>query len=353
MTRFIIRYFFFSSHFLSRPHARLYPCVVFSSLALFLEFFFFKRTKDLSFPHHLSTLSECVQFCCKYSKWAQVLLFFYSVSTIFFLFPLFQTWTAFHKSLAIITQSYRLYSSLVKDLEFGLLPSDRPLCNIKPADEGLVKMSGTGNNDSGAAHEKKKPAPLMTSRYVPSAENQSSHLAPMKPLTMPSPLSPAFRSPGQQRPLMTPAGLPSSPAHGFQAAQAPPYLQPDPPSPAYSQSSFVPLNSLKQDEAHPLDLQPPRMGQSPYGNGNIPNGSTHSVYNYSTDWIPMQPPTPRNGGFGLSSTGLPITAADAEAETLALKKRKRLRMMVFCGIPAVAVLTALILGVIFGFMRYG
>lgn len=67
----------------------------------------------------------------------------------------------------------------------------------------------------------------------------------------------------------------------------------------------------------------------------------------------MQPPTPRNGGFGISSTGLPITAADAEAEALALKKRKRLRTMVFCGIPAVAVLIALTLGVVFGFMRYG
>ncbi|TLS22156.1 uncharacterized protein PpBr36_09701 [Pyricularia pennisetigena] len=214
-------------------------------------------------------------------------------------------------------------------------------------------MSGTGSSDSSVMSEKKKPAPLMTSKYVPSTEQQSSHLAPMKPLAMPSPLSPAFRSPGQLRPLMTPSGLPSSPAYGFQAPQPPPYLQADPPSPAYSQSSFVPLNSLKKDEAHPMDLQPPRIGQSPYGNGNMVNGSTYSIYNYSTDWIPMQPPTPRNGGFGISSTGLPITAADAEAETLALKKRKRLRMLIFCGVPAVAVLIALTLGVIFGFMRYG
>ncbi|KAI6381808.1 hypothetical protein MCOR25_001039 [Pyricularia grisea] len=214
-------------------------------------------------------------------------------------------------------------------------------------------MSGTGGNDSSATHEKKKPAPLMAIKYVPTTEHQSNHLAPMKPLAMPSPLSPAFMSPGQQHPLLAPSTVPSSPAYGLQAPQPPPYLQGDPPSPAYSQSSFVPLNSLKQDEAHPLDLQPPRLGQSPYGNGNVPNGSTHSIYNYSTDWIPMQPPTPRNGGFGISSTGLPITAADAEAEALALKKRKRLRTMVFCGIPAVAVLIALTLGVVFGFMRYG
>lgn len=356
MTRFIIRYVF-SSRFLSHSHARLYPCVLFCSPLAIFSRLFPKRTRDLLFTHHLSPLSECVLFCCKYSKRAQVLYFCFLL-LFFLLYQLFQTWTVFHRSLAFVLTSHRLYSSLVKDLEFGPLGRAVTIryshvATLKSANKRLVKMSGTGNNDSGAAHGKKKPAPLMTSKYVPSTEYQSNRLAPMKPLAMPSPLSPAFRSPGQQKPLITPVGLPSSPAYGFQAPQPPPYLQPDPPSPTYSQASFVPLNSLKQDEAHPLDLQPPRMGQSPYGNHNIPNGSTHSVYNYSTDWIPMQPPTPRNGGFGISSTGLPITAADAEAEALALKKRKRLRMLVFCGVPAVAVLTALTLGVIFGFMRYG
>lgn len=245
-------------------------------------------------------------------------------------------------------------------------------------------MAGNGYNDTVSYDEKKHPVSVMTSNYAPPKEYQPCRLAPMNPKggPLPSPLSPTFNRQSHHKLPTTSPGFLSSAASLLHLPHPPPYLGlPESPSPAFSNqsspvfsnqpspafsrqsspsfarqsssSSFVALSSLKQDDHHPFDLQPPRIGQSPYGNANLNNGSTYSVYNYSTDWIPMQPPTPSNGGFGVSSSGLPITIEAQEADAAAMKKRRRLKMFFFCGVPVLAIIVALALGIVFGFLRLG
>ncbi|KAL8387305.1 hypothetical protein RB595_010006 [Gaeumannomyces hyphopodioides] len=148
---------------------------------------------------------------------------------------------------------------------------------------------------------------------------------------LPSPLSPAF-----SRDDRRPAGPPP-----------PPYLASMPSSPAYSQASFAPLDPAQKQEllGGGGDARSPRQASptylSPYGGGGVASpgadGGGGGGYSNSTEWIPMQRPLPPLGA---------VAAAQS-------KRRRRLRMVVFCIAPLLLFILVGVLVVVLGVVRPG